>query len=171
MPAVIAATDEEKTIIADWCTGSRQAFARLYALYAPAMLGIIIHIVPDRSAAENILHDSFVEVWNKKHEFDAAGGRLFIWMSHIARKNALAFAQNAATPQNHNDSSFVYVTDKLMQQQAINKNKDELHDEVLRLMYFKQLTAKQVSDILDIDPAGLRQMLRQAVNRFKTRAQ
>jgi RNA polymerase sigma-70 factor, ECF subfamily len=69
--------------------GERAAFEKIYASTAAKLFGIIIRIVGERDAAENVLRDVYVRVWEYAHEFDAQSGSPITWMATIARNRAL----------------------------------------------------------------------------------
>lgn len=69
--------------------GSADAFERLYRLCAPLMMGIALRIVRRTELAEEILHDSFVRVWQTAQTFDPLATRPVAWMVAIARNRAL----------------------------------------------------------------------------------
>lgn len=54
--------------------GDRTALADLYDRHAPMMLGVATALLANRSEAEDVLHDVFVEAWKRAGDFDAARG-------------------------------------------------------------------------------------------------
>jgi RNA polymerase sigma-70 factor (ECF subfamily) len=69
--------------------GSAEAFERLYRLCAPLMMGIAVRIVRRTELAEEILHDSFVRIWQTAPSFDPLATRPVAWMVAIVRNRAL----------------------------------------------------------------------------------
>ncbi|HXF46093.1 MAG TPA: sigma-70 family RNA polymerase sigma factor [Burkholderiaceae bacterium] len=69
--------------------GSAEAFARLYQLTAPLVLGVAQRIVGRREVAEEVLHDAFVKIWNAAGSFDPLANQPVAWMVAIARNRAL----------------------------------------------------------------------------------
>lgn len=66
----------------------RLVFTRLYDHYAALMLGIIIQIVPDKTAATAILEQSFVAVYQQLDELTTCRQPLFVYLLKIARHTA-----------------------------------------------------------------------------------
>ena len=64
----------------------RDAFTCLYDTYAPAVFGEILRTVNNRQAAENLLHDVFIAIWQKSDEFNPEKERLFTWILLNTRK-------------------------------------------------------------------------------------
>ena len=69
--------------------GSRDALAALYDLHAPIVLGLAKRMLRDRAAAEDLVHDVFLELWQHAAEFDAARGSVRAWIVVRARSRAL----------------------------------------------------------------------------------
>lgn len=69
--------------------GDREAFARLYRLTSAHLFGVILRIDSDRQRAEDILQDTFVNVWRAAGGFDAARSQPSTWLTSIARHRAI----------------------------------------------------------------------------------
>ena len=65
------------------------AFAQLYDLYAPILLGLLLRILHSRAEAEDVLQEVFLQVWQQAHSFDPARGRPFTWLVTLARSRAI----------------------------------------------------------------------------------
>ncbi len=64
------------------------SFSCLYDRYAGALYGIILQVTNNRQQAEKILVDVFIQIWRGIDNYEPSKGRLFMWMLHIARKEA-----------------------------------------------------------------------------------
>jgi RNA polymerase sigma-70 factor (ECF subfamily) len=60
--------------------GDQGALAALYDRHASAMLGVAIRILRDRGDAEDLLHDVFMEAWQKAADFDPQRGSVRSWL-------------------------------------------------------------------------------------------
>ncbi|WP_455964543.1 sigma-70 family RNA polymerase sigma factor [Methylorubrum aminovorans] len=69
--------------------GDRTALRALYAATAPKLFGIILRILPDRSAAEDVLQEVFVRIWQRAGTYDSKTAPSHIWLSAIARHKAI----------------------------------------------------------------------------------
>lgn len=77
------------TLLARTGLGDRAAFATLYRASAAHLLGVILRINPDRGQAEEVLQETFVNVWRNAGSFDAARAQPSTWMTSIARHAAI----------------------------------------------------------------------------------
>lgn len=69
--------------------GDQAALAALYDRHAPIMLGVATALLSDRADAEDVLHDVFVEAWNRAADFDAARGTVRAWLLVRLRSRCL----------------------------------------------------------------------------------
>jgi RNA polymerase sigma-70 factor (ECF subfamily) len=75
--------------------GAAEAFGRLYRLTAPLVLGVAQRVVGRRELAEEVLHDTFVKIWNAAANFDPLANQPVAWMVAIARNRALDLVASA----------------------------------------------------------------------------
>lgn len=75
--------------LAQCAEGRRTALEALYRHEGPRLLGVAQRIVRDRARAEDIVHDAFVNIWNRAASFDAARGSARGWLYSVARNLAL----------------------------------------------------------------------------------
>jgi RNA polymerase sigma-70 factor (ECF subfamily) len=82
--------------------GDETALGRLYDRHAPAMLGVASRILRGRQDAEDLVHDVFVEAWQKAGDYDARRGSVRSWLlvrvrsRGIDRLRSLEAARRAA---------------------------------------------------------------------------
>jgi RNA polymerase sigma-70 factor, ECF subfamily len=69
--------------------GDKAAFALVYAATAAKLFGIIMRIVRRRDAAEDVLQEVYLRIWQHANTFDARCGSPITWMATIARRCAL----------------------------------------------------------------------------------
>jgi RNA polymerase sigma-70 factor, ECF subfamily len=84
--------------------GSDAALAALYDKYAPTVFRVALAVAKDRGAAEDVVQDTFLALWNRAEMFDPALGSLGAWLSTIARNRALDGIRTTA--RRHRAASF-----------------------------------------------------------------
>jgi RNA polymerase sigma factor (sigma-70 family) len=67
---------------------NEHALAQLYDKYAPLCYNIAYRIANDRNAADSILQDAFLKVWDKANHYDGRG-TVAGWVVRITRNQAL----------------------------------------------------------------------------------
>ncbi|MCI6154698.1 MAG: sigma-70 family RNA polymerase sigma factor [Bacteroidales bacterium] len=77
--------------LCDGCkAGEREAFRQLYYSYAPFLIHLIQRYVGDMDTAKDLLHDSFLAIYDKIRQFEYRGeGSLKAWLSRLCLNNSL----------------------------------------------------------------------------------
>ncbi|MES2192038.1 MAG: sigma-70 family RNA polymerase sigma factor [Pseudomonadota bacterium] len=95
LPAATISFDYERHLQA-CAAGDCAALQRLYEHEARHLLGVTLRIVRQRQQAEDILHDAFVNIWNKASSFDAALGSGRGWIYSVTRNLAFNAVRDGA---------------------------------------------------------------------------
>lgn len=69
--------------------GDRQAFEALYRHTSAQLFGVVLRINTDRSQAEEILQEVYVNIWRAARGFDAALSQPLTWLTSVARNRAI----------------------------------------------------------------------------------
>jgi RNA polymerase sigma-70 factor (ECF subfamily) len=81
------ATDGE--LVARIALGDEVAFAEVYARYAQHVFGAAVRLLGDRGTAEEVVQETWLALWNRAEQFDAARGSVAAWLLTIARNRSL----------------------------------------------------------------------------------
>jgi RNA polymerase sigma-70 factor (ECF subfamily) len=71
----------------------QRAFAELYRRASGRLLGVAMRIVRRRDWAEDVLQESFVNIWNHANDYSRARSAPMTWMTAIVRNRALDWAR------------------------------------------------------------------------------
>ena len=66
-----------------------RAFEQLYDRLAPRLYGLLRQMLHDEREAEDVLQDSFVQLWDRAPGFDPARSKAFTWSVMIVRHKAI----------------------------------------------------------------------------------
>jgi len=80
---------EFETLLAAVARQDHDAFRTLYDLAAPKLFATILRIVKTRAAAEEVLQDVFLRIWQNAAGFSPETGPAKAWMNSIARNRAI----------------------------------------------------------------------------------
>jgi RNA polymerase sigma-70 factor, ECF subfamily len=69
--------------------GDQSAMSQLYDRYAPGLLGLALRITRERADAEDVVVDTFAQVWRDAGRFETQRGSVGAWLATIARSRAL----------------------------------------------------------------------------------
>jgi len=70
-------------------SADEDALRLLYDRTAGRLFAVCLRIARHRRLAEELLQESYVRIWQRAREFDAARGGALVWMIAIARNHAL----------------------------------------------------------------------------------
>lgn len=80
----------DEALVAAVAARDREAFLALYDRYAPRMLGLILTVVRDRDAADDVLQRAMLEVWERHAgRYQAVLGSVEGWLLRLARSRAI----------------------------------------------------------------------------------
>ena len=80
---------DEAALVGEIAGGDQDALGALYDLHAPTLLGLAKRMLGSQAAAEDLLHDVFLEVWHHAAEYSAERGTVRAWLTVRLRSRAL----------------------------------------------------------------------------------
>ena len=81
--------------------GDRTAFAELYRLTAPQLFGVALRILRQKERAEDVLQESFVAIWQRAADYNAAKGAPMTWLVTILRNRAIDALRRSGRHPDH----------------------------------------------------------------------
>jgi RNA polymerase sigma-70 factor (ECF subfamily) len=134
------------------------ALAQLYDRYRVILFGLLMRILNNRAEAEDVLQETFLQVWRRAADFDEKRGRPFTWLVTLARSRGidrlrtLAARERVAAAGAREESEAVSdaASDAFRSEQRglVNNALDQLPDEQKRplmLAYFDGLTQSEIA--------------------------
>ena len=138
--------------------GEQSALAALYDRHSPIALGLIIKILGDRAASEEVLQELFWRVWDRADNFDSARGKFTTWMFSITRRMAIdALRKRQVRPQPLERQSAEFLLD-------LQSAEIDVMEEVS-----SNLAGEAVIDALQVLPDEQREVIEKAYFEGKTR--
>ena len=143
--------------------GDKDAFSRLYIKYQPRFLKYCTRVLQnDVALAADIVDEAMMEIWKSAGNF--AGKSLpSTWMYSIMRFRLIGYLRKNREVLMEDDSATLNMEDTALRpdeelelseaNEVLVKHMGQLsdkHREVLELVYFKELSVKEVSTALDI---------------------
>ena len=83
-----------------------QAMADMYDRYGRVTYSLILRIVRNTGAAEDLVQETFLRVWNRVHVFDAKRGALGAWILAVARNRAIDYVRSVEGRMTQSASEF-----------------------------------------------------------------
>lgn len=152
----------ELTLFHEFLLGRQFAFQELYDLYSASTYQLAIHILKDESKAEEIVQDTFLQLWNIKKKLDP-NGNLPNLLYVIARNKCFnqlkqqKREQRIFEPLDTENIYSNYLADDLQQVQELNEiienilqNLPERQQLIFRLCRIEGLSHKEIAAELNI---------------------
>jgi len=152
-----------------------QAFGYLYEHYAGALHGVIKQVVGDAELGNDVLQETFVNIWRRIDSYDESKGRLFTWMLNIARNAAIDKTRSKGFQQSQRqiplDGEVVQPSvrpgiDDFGLKKLILKLKDEQRL-LIDLSYFQGYTHEQIATALHIPLGTVKTRIRSALTQLR----
>src|SRR5688500_18887867 len=80
---------EEIFLLGRIAAGDREAFAQLFDQQAPTVLGLLTRLLRDHGRAEEVLQETFLQVWQQAGRYRPELARPRSWILMMARSRAL----------------------------------------------------------------------------------
>jgi RNA polymerase sigma-70 factor (ECF subfamily) len=154
-----APPDDDGAAVAAMARGDSHGLAALYGRYAATMLATARRILGDPRAAEDVVHDVFLEAWRQAFTYDPARGSVRTWLLVRLRSRALdrcraaVLRRTVAEPPETADED---DASELPDHQRLRRILHDLPPEqraVLEHAYFAGLSASEIAAELGI-PIG-----------------
>lgn len=156
----------------------RDAFAALFAYFAPRLKAWLIKSGATPGAAEDFAQDTMLTVWRKADLFDTSKARAATWIFTIARNRRLDMLRRDArplpTPEIELAGEDVRRPDELLSMsQDADRVRDALsrltpdHVEVLRLAFFMDSSHSEIAKHLDLPLGTVKSRIRNAMTKLR----
>jgi RNA polymerase sigma-70 factor (ECF subfamily) len=168
-------TYEEHELIASLRRKDEEAFSYLYEHYSGALYGVIKQIVGDAELGNDVLQETFVNIWRRIDSYDESKGRLFTWMLNIARNAAIDKTRSKGFQQSLRqiplDGETIQPSVRLgIDDYGLKKLILKLKDEqrlLIDLSYFQGYTHEQIATALHIPLGTVKTRIRSALTQLR----
>jgi RNA polymerase sigma-70 factor, ECF subfamily len=149
----------DEGLIGAVAAGDRRAMQVLYARHNVRIYRFVLRLTNDRSLAEDLVSEVFIDVWRAAEGFKAKS-RVSTWMLAIARHKALSALRRRSDEQ-LDEGAASAMADPADDAETIANNRDRsaivqqcpsqlsaLHREVLDLVYYHEKSVDEVAEIV-----------------------
>jgi len=96
-PAPPAVGAPDRALLARVAAGDIAALRALYDAHAPRAMAIAVRILRSPEEAEDVVQETFLELWRRAAQFDSRRGSAIAWIVTIARSRAIDRLRAART--------------------------------------------------------------------------
>ncbi len=100
----------ERRLAARLARGDHRALAEIQDQYSGILRGYLTQTLSDRSAAEDVLQQVMLEVWQRGGSFDSKRGSMLSWLMAITRSRAIDHARRRV-PEPHDPDATTRLLD------------------------------------------------------------
>ena len=93
----------QEELIRGAASGDEQALASLYEATSRTIYGLLLRILADASAAEEVLLDVYEQVWRQAAQYSRERGSPLAWLTTIARSRAIDRLRRGRREQQHTE--------------------------------------------------------------------
>jgi RNA polymerase sigma factor (sigma-70 family) len=159
--------------------GNTRALETLYASYSASLFGIISRIIRQQDLAEDVLQETFVKIWKSIPQYDASKGRLFTWMSKLARNKAIDHLRSRGEANSMRNEDLDIISAEVNEQHQTNYNPEHIglrqlmrtlnpgQIAILELIYFQGYTQSEVAEALQIPVGTVKTRLRVGIKTLR----
>ncbi len=154
------------------------AFAALYDRLAPRALGLLIRVLRNRPDAEDVLQETFLQVWNQAARFDRARSVPLGWVLMIARsratdrlrkRSATATEQSPEVPTATDPTAGLQATETAGRVSAALGGLPPEQAAPLRLAFYEGLTHERIAARLGVPLGTVKTRIRLGMARLRDR--
>lgn len=161
--------------------GDQVAFGRLYDRVAPRVFGLALRIVRDRSIAEEVTQDVFVQLWRQAGEVDPKRGSPIGWILTLTHRRSVdrvrseqaqsdrlrRYESQSTTPAYDSTSEEAVGRIEANRVQKALALVGEPHRTTVELAYFGGLTHSEVAQRMDVPLGTAKTRIRDGLRKLR----
>ncbi|GDX11166.1 RNA polymerase sigma factor SigK [Verrucomicrobiota bacterium] len=176
--------DAEIELLRRVAQGDRRGFEELYDRFSGVLFSTAYRVLNSQEAAEDVLQDVFVQIWEKAPLYDPTRGKPMTWAITLTRNKAIdrlrsaqrrsrlqdELLQESQTAEQFDDrSSFDAAstsdTNKLVHGAIQKLSKDQR--EAIELAFFSSLTQLEIAERLKLPLGTIKARIRRGMMRLR----
>jgi len=158
------------------------ALEQLYDRYSPMTYGVILRIAGDAAAAEDLLQEVFLKLWERAKTFERDKGSLGTWLIAMARNRAIDYRRSvegrmakrsvglesmpsAGLP--HMEEQYVLRLDRIAKVRTALEALSESQRRVLELAYYEGMSQTEIATRLGQPLGTVKALMRRGLKVIK----
>ena len=162
--------------------GDEQALGAFYDATVSRVYGLALRIVRWREAAEEVVEDVYMQVWQQADRFDVSRGKPLTWLLTICRSRALDFLRRDDEAMAHpepetlvrepsderaNPQDLLLAMERNTQLYAVLENLLPIQRQLLALAFFRGMTHQEIADHAQMPLGTVKSHVRKALDKMR----
>ena len=162
--------------------GDERALGGFYDATVSRVFGLALRIVRQREAAEEVVEDVYLQVWQQADRFDVSRGRPLTWLLTICRSRALDFLRRDDRAMAHpepetllpersdnraNPQDMLLLMERNTQLYATLEKLLPVQRQLLALAFFRGMTHQEIADHTQFPLGTVKSHLRKALDKMR----
>ena len=178
---VVAPSSTLEELLGLVATGDQQAFASLYDLVAPRVLGLIRKVLIDHAQSEEVAQEVFLEIWQNATRFEPGRGAASSWIMTMAHRRAIDRVRASQAGRDRDvrigirdiDTAFDQVAESAeitIEHERVSRAMASLTDiqrQAVSLAYYGGYSQSEVAEILSVPLGTVKTRLRDGMIRLR----
>ena len=166
------------------------AFRALYEATSPKLFGFVLRILQKRELAEEVLQESFVNIWNNASSYQSSLAAPMTWMTTIVRNRAFDLLRKLSNGQQHNieidaeyfdaDVMSALESGEATPLQALELSQDAaalascmsrleaMHRQAMALAFYHDLSHSEVAEQMNLPMGTVKTWIRRGLDKLRT---
>jgi RNA polymerase sigma-70 factor (ECF subfamily) len=170
----------DDALLARIAAGDREAFAAVFARYAPRVKSYLLRLGAAGAGAEDLAQDAMLAVWRRAASYDPAKAKASTWIFVIARnawidklrreKVELAYRETSPVSEESDDEPPDEAAMRMQTEEQVSAALSTLSDEqrqVVRLSFFEDMPHSEIAEALALPLGTVKSRLRLALIKLR----
>ncbi|WP_054050162.1 sigma-70 family RNA polymerase sigma factor [Alloactinosynnema sp. L-07] len=161
--------------------GDEKAFERLYDIVSAPVFGLVRRVVRDPAQSEEVTQEVMLELWRTAARYAPEKGSAMTWVMTLAHRRAVDRVRSAQSATDREDKAYRRETTRPFDEVAEQVSTRLEHEQVRRclasltdlqresveLAYYRGMTYREVSELLDTPLGTVKTRLRDGLIRMR----
>jgi RNA polymerase sigma-70 factor, ECF subfamily len=170
----------DDAFLARIAAGDREAFAAVFARYAPRVKSYLLRLGAAGAIAEDLSQDAMLSVWRRAASYDPAKAKASTWIFVIARnawidrmrreKVELAYRESSPVSEESDDEAPDEAAMRMQTEEQVSAALATLSDDqrqVVRLSFFEDMPHSEIAEALALPLGTVKSRLRLALIKLR----
>jgi len=172
-------TEQDERLVAAIAEGDREALGELYDRFSPSLLAVALRMLGSSREAEDVVHDVFLEAFQRARHYDRSRGTVRTWLMLRLRSRSLdrlraskrargvSFEELALPASDQSEPSLAQLDNKVLLDALAGLPSDQKR--VLELGYFSGQSCAEIAAVLSVPIGTVKSRMSRAIAHLRAK--